>query len=130
MVPLGFHHVAIKVREVEAVAAFYREALSLPELQRWASPNGALRSIWLAATAGQGAEGGFLAVEATELGERPSHSIVALRIAVAQRAALVQALSARGIAVVRETDWSIFVLDPSGNTVGLSHHPAKFSEQP
>jgi catechol 2,3-dioxygenase-like lactoylglutathione lyase family enzyme len=128
MVPLGFHHVAIKVLDVEAVAAFYRDVLSLPELQRWARPDGALRSIWLGATAGQGAEGGFLAVEATELGERPSHSIVALRIAVGQRAALLQALAAQGVAVMRETDWSIFVFDPSGNTVGLSHHPVKFSE--
>lgn len=128
--PLGFHHVAIKVLDVEEVAAFYRDVLALPELQRWARPDGALRSIWLGATAGQGAEGGFLAIEATEQGERPSHSIVALRIEVEERATLSKALAAQGVEVVRETDWSIFVFDPAGNTVGLSHHPVKFSEQP
>lgn len=130
MVPLGFHHVAIKVRGVEAVAAFYREVLALPELERWLRPDGSLRSVWLGATAGLGAEGGFLAVEEAEPGEDSSRSIVALRISVDQRAPLVRALAARGVRVVRETDWSIFVHDPAGNTVGLSHHPVKRSPQP
>ncbi|HSP79585.1 MAG TPA: VOC family protein, partial [Myxococcaceae bacterium] len=41
----GFHHLAIQVRDVERVTAFYREVLGLPELRRHHRPDGSLRSV-------------------------------------------------------------------------------------
>ena len=61
--PQGFHHVAIQARDVEQVAAFYREVLGLPEVARHHFDDGRLRSVWLSARSGGNAQAGFFAVE-------------------------------------------------------------------
>jgi catechol 2,3-dioxygenase-like lactoylglutathione lyase family enzyme len=123
--PLGLHHVAVQVRDVEGVAGFYRDHLGLPELARHHFDDGRLRSVWLAAS-GEGAAAGFLAIERAE-GDQPAgrlgFSMVALRIAPEARAAVEAALSAMGVAIERRTAWTVYVRDPEGNLVGLSHHP-------
>jgi catechol 2,3-dioxygenase-like lactoylglutathione lyase family enzyme len=123
--PLGFHHVALQARDVEGVARFYREHLGLPELQRHLRDDGSLRSIWLGARAGAGAEAGFLAVEHLPDGAQGTQgfSMVAFRIAPEGRAGLLEGLARAGVAVTRQTRWTVYVLDPEGNLVGLSHHP-------
>ena len=55
----GFHHLAIQVRDVEKVTAFYRDVLGFSELKRHHRPDGSLRSIWVGVPGG-----GFLALEA------------------------------------------------------------------
>ncbi len=55
---LGFHHLAIFVRELERLALFYREVLGLSEMARHQREDGTLRSIWLAIPGG-----GFIALE-------------------------------------------------------------------
>jgi catechol 2,3-dioxygenase-like lactoylglutathione lyase family enzyme len=123
--PLGFHHVAIQVRDVERVAGFYVGVLGLRELRRHLYEDGRLRSIWVAASSEPG-ERAFLAVEHLE-GEGPrgalGYSMVALRIAAAQRPAVEAALAEKGVAIERRTGWTLYVRDPEGNLVGLSHHP-------
>jgi hypothetical protein len=49
--------------------------------------------------------------------------MVALRIEPAARAALEAALATRGLPIERRTRWTLYVRDPEGNLVGLSHHP-------
>lgn len=123
--PLGFHHVAIQVRDVERVAGFYVGVLGLRELRRHLYEDGRLRSIWVAASSEPG-ERAFFAVEHLE-GDGPrgalGYSMVALRIAAAQRPAIEAALAAKGVAIERRTGWTLYVRDPEGNLVGLSHHP-------
>jgi glyoxylase I family protein len=124
--PQGFHHVAVQVRDVERVAAFYRDVLGLPELARYPLEDGRLRSVWLGAKAGGDASQGFLAIERSP-DEAPvgtlGFSMVALRIDASQRAAVVAQLAARGVAIEKQTGWTLYVRDPEGNLVGLSHHP-------
>lgn len=124
--PLGFHHVAIQVRDVEAVAAFYREVLGLPELTRHHFADGQLRSVWLSSKAGSDAQAGFFAVEKAP-DDAPAgtlgYSMVALRIAPDARRQVEAALAARGVGVDKQTPWTLYVRDPEGNLVGLSHHP-------
>lgn len=123
--PLGFHHVAIQVRDVERVASFYVGALGLRELRRHLYDDGRLRSVWVAASS-EPADRAFFAVEAADgegQGGPLGFSMVALRIAADQRAAVEQALAARGVAIERRTGWTLYVRDPEGNLVGLSHHP-------
>jgi glyoxylase I family protein len=126
---LGMHHLALQVRDVRGVVAFYRDVLGLPEVARHHQPDGSLRSVWLSLRAGGTAADGFLAVEqATRSGpgaggQRPGLSMVALRIAPEARRSARAALEARGVAVVRETAWTFYVRDPEGTLVGLSHHP-------
>src|SRR5690242_15835972 len=110
----GFHHHAIQVRDLEGVAAFYREVLGLPEMARHHRPDGGLRSIWLALPEG------FLALEACE-GEvqrtafrdpTPGPHLLALRIGREDRAAAIHALAQKGVEVVHQTRWSIYFRDP------------------
>ncbi|MDP2270814.1 MAG: VOC family protein [Archangium sp.] len=123
---LGFHHVAVQVRDVARVAAFYTELLQLPELKRFHRPDGSLRSIWVGTgTAQAQTQGGFIAVEGAEAGVSGAigFSMVALRIEASQRRTIVEELARRGLPLERETGWTLYVRDPEGNLVGLSHHP-------
>jgi glyoxylase I family protein len=122
----GFHHAAIEARDVEKVAAFFRDVLGLPEVVRHHRPDGTLRSIWLAAATDAEPGSPFIAVE-----EQPTHGVhagagwfmVALTIGAHERAAIHRTLLERGVKIDKETRWTIFVRDPEGNLVGLSHYP-------
>ena len=122
----GFHHVAIQVHDLERVTAFYRDLLGFPELTRHHRPDGSLRSIWVGVPGG-----GFLALEAAE--GLPSHEpfrhgrpgllLLAFRIPRASREACVAALARAGVPLEHQTRWSLYVRDPEGNRIALSHHP-------
>lgn len=122
----GFHHLAIQCRDLERVGQFYREVLGLPERTRHHREDGTLRAIWVALP-----EGAFLALEACA-GEPPVDSfrrdaagfhLLALRIDRDERASIEAELSRNGVEIVHRTRWTIYVRDPEGNRVGLSHHP-------
>jgi catechol 2,3-dioxygenase-like lactoylglutathione lyase family enzyme len=122
----GFHHLAIRCVALEPCERFYREVLGLPVVQRAAGEDGGARSVWL----GLGG-GGFLALERAEppLEARPWSDpraglhLVALRIGAGERAAWEARLAEAGVEVVHRTRWTLYVRDPEGNRVGLSHHP-------
>jgi len=122
----GFHHLAIQVRHLERTSAFYKEVLGLTELTRHHRDDGSLRSIWLGLP-----DGGFLALEDCEGEPRgdafrhpdPGLHLVALRIRAGDRPVIEQALAARQVEIVHRTRWTIYVRDPEGNRIGLSHHP-------
>ena len=98
----------------------------LPELQRHYRPDGSLRSVWVGVPGG-----GLLALE--EVGgdpppgpfrsEQPGLFLVALRIAPQARAGAVESLARAGVALEHQTRWTVYVRDPEGNRVALSHHP-------
>lgn len=122
----GFHHLAIQVRDLETTAAFYREVLGLTELARHRRDDGSLRSIWVAVPGS-----GFIALEACvgSLSEDPFRRdtpgllMFALRISPGERAGWVERFARHGVEVVHQTRWSMYVRDPEGNRVALSHHP-------
>ena len=123
----GFHHLAIQVKALEDVAGFYREVLGLREIERHHGVDGRLRSIWLDVGGG-----GFLALERVESppsrkagsGDgRPGLFLVALRVPRTDRPRIRAELERRGIPLVHETRWTLYVRDPEGNRVALSHHP-------
>lgn len=118
---LGIHHVAISVLDVEKVAAFYRDVLGLPERARHLRSDGTLRSIWIDASK----DGSFLAIEELRPGTRGTlgHSMVALRIARADRPKWLARFESAGVRIEKQSTWTIYVKDPEGNVVGLSHHP-------
>jgi catechol 2,3-dioxygenase-like lactoylglutathione lyase family enzyme len=123
--PRGFHHVAVQVRDVERVARFYVEVLGLRELRRHLTEDGGLRSIWVSAGGAQD-ERGFFAIEASAevaRGGPCGFSMVALRIDAASRPAVEASLAAANVEIERRTGWTLYVRDPEGNLVGLSHHP-------
>jgi catechol 2,3-dioxygenase-like lactoylglutathione lyase family enzyme len=130
----GLHHLAIQVADLAGCERFYREVLGLPVLRRWPDPAGGDRSVWL--DAGGGA---FVALERTGADQpgqadlpaaaapwrdgRAGLHLVALRIAAAERAGWERRLAGAGVEVVARTGWTLYLRDPEGNRVGLSHHP-------
>jgi catechol 2,3-dioxygenase-like lactoylglutathione lyase family enzyme len=137
----GLHHAAIQVRDLPGAERFYGGLLGLPVLRRWPWPEeeGARgrtgeRSLWM----GLG-EGGFLALEACDgpspqpqefRDPAPGLHLLALRIAAHDRKAWLARLAGARVAVERETRWTVFVRDPEGNRIGLSHHPEELAEEP
>ncbi len=127
--PGGVHHVALGVRDLAACEAFYRGVLGLPVLRRWPAADGVgERSVWL--DLGRGA---FLALERVAAvdraaapdaaGVRPGYLMIAVAIARAARADWEARLGAAGVAIVHRTAYTLYLADPEGNRVGLSHWP-------
>jgi catechol 2,3-dioxygenase-like lactoylglutathione lyase family enzyme len=128
----GFHHLAIQVRDLAAVERFYKETLGLRELRRWPNKDGSPgeRSVWLDV-----GDGGFLALERVAGGptcaedaaraERPGLHLIALGIARDERAEWERRLAAAGVPVEARTAFTLYVRDPEGNRVGLSHWPVE-----
>jgi catechol 2,3-dioxygenase-like lactoylglutathione lyase family enzyme len=120
-------HVAIAVRDLPACEEFYTSILGLPVQRRWPRIAGGDRSVWL--DLGGGA---FLALERADsvsAGPRPAvgptegYILLALTIGAGDRAAWEESLAASGVPVVKRTPYTLYVEDPEGNRIGLSHWP-------
>ena len=125
MKPTCLHHIAVKVADLVIAEAFYVSVLGLPVLRRWPlSDGGGERSLWLDLGAGA-----FLAVErAEETGSAKSEGapgihLVVVSIPRGERKAWVDRLAAAGHPVYRQSDYTLYVRDPEGNRIGLSHWP-------
>ena len=128
-IPRGLHHLAIQVRDLPSAERFYCGLLGLAVLQRWPFPDGrpGERSLWV--SLGDG--GSFLALEACDGGReaqtfrdgRPGLHLLALRISKAGRADWERRLAEAAVPVVHRSAFTLYVLDPEGNRIGLSHHP-------
>ena len=122
--PPSVHHLAVLVRDLDLCEAFYRDVLGLPVLERWNDAEGAPRSVWL----GLGG-GAFLAVErapiaaAARAAPSPGWHCVALGIAPPDREPWRRRLAGAGVPIERESPHSLYVRDPEGNLVALSHWP-------
>ena len=114
-------------RSSSACERFYREVLGLPVVRRGAGADGRERSVWL----GLGG-GSFLALE--RAGGAPEVRALGATRAPAstwwpsgsRRASgrpWEARLAAAGVEVVHRTRWTLYVRDPEGNRIGLSHHP-------
>jgi catechol 2,3-dioxygenase-like lactoylglutathione lyase family enzyme len=117
------HHVALGARDIENVAAFYRNLLGLREVARHHEPGGRLRSIWL------DLGGPVLMIEHTEESPRRVQGVgagpflLALACQPPQRNALERSLAITGFPVESRTEHTIYLRDPEGNRVAVSSYP-------
>lgn len=122
------HHVAVCVQHLPGALEFYRDALGLEELRRWHREDGSLRSVWLAFGDSADEERAFLAVEEAP-GEATRHDheaglhCLAMQIDSLDRERWRSRLEAAGYPVERESDFSLYVRDPDGALIALSHWP-------
>ena len=119
------HHVAVKVADLARAEVFYGEVLGLPVLRRWPLPDGSgERSLWLDVGAGA-----FLALESADAAgadkseDSPGIHLVALHIPRSERSEWIAKLAQAGHPVYQQTDYTLYVRDPEGNRIGLSHWP-------
>ena len=131
-VQLTFHHLAVQCADLATCERFYREVLGLPLVRRWPAEGGGDRSVWLAL--GEGLlmlERASEAARAGSLRRRaarpPPRSRSASRAPSARR--WEARLAARGVPVVNRTRFTLYLRDPEGNRVGLSHHPDEASPE-
>ncbi|WP_437838089.1 VOC family protein [Sorangium sp. So ce1153] len=121
---LSVHHLAVVVRDLDRAERFYAGVLGLPVVRRWTDEAGAPRSVWL-----ELGGGAFLAVERaaaagpTRADEAPGWHCVALGIGPSEREAWRRRLVEAGVAIERESAYSMYARDPEGNLVALSHYP-------
>jgi catechol-2,3-dioxygenase len=124
----GVHHLAILVHDLPRAEAFYREVLGLPVIRRDGE-----RSVWL----DLGREA-FLALERAP----PSSSagleqhlapagwhLVALRIDPSERGPWLRRLAEANVPVFKQTAFTLYIQDPEGNRVGLSHWPEQQKQE-
>ncbi len=122
----GPHHFALQVSDLPSAERFYCEVLGLRVMRRWPRDDGRTgeRSLWL--SFGAGPE--FLALEACESAieprpfrdPRPGFHLFALRIRREDRAAWEERL---GALIVHRSRYTLYLQDPEGNRIALSHHP-------
>ncbi len=116
---MKLHHLAIQVRDVDRAIAFYAGVLGLQETRRqphsvWLDLGGAI--LMLERAAGD-------VVDRSWTSDAPGLHLVALSIDAAERTAWREKLTAAGHPIVAETKFTMYVRDPEGNRVGLSHYP-------
>lgn len=128
--PQGVHHWAVQVHDLPRAERFYSDVLRLPVLRRWPNATGeGERSVWLDAGGGT-----FVALErATATGDGMGATgapLVALHIGAGQREAWRSHLAAHGCSVYKVSPYTLYVRDPEGNAVGLSHWPVAAEDPP
>jgi glyoxylase I family protein len=121
----GVHHVAIKVADLQRAETFYVRVLGLPVLKRWPSLDGQQdRSVWLDLGAGV-----FFALERSDGAlpakpeDAPGIHMLALLIPRSERESWIEKLASAGHPIYEHTSYTIYVRDPEGNRIGLSHWP-------
>jgi len=122
------HHIALGARDVERVAAFYRDILGLRELVRHGEPDGSVRSVWLELG------GPVLMIERT--GEPVRHVagvgsgpfLIALALTPQECDACERALSSQGTSIESRSEHTRYFRDPEGNRVAVSSYPIEHSQ--
>ncbi|HYV67864.1 MAG TPA: VOC family protein [Myxococcales bacterium] len=125
----GHHHLAIQVKDLAGAVRFYADVLGLKVVRRWPYEDGrpGERSVWLSV----GDREEFVALEACDVDRPPTpfrdpHGgmhLLALRIAAGERRAWERHLAERGVEIVHRSHWTLYLRDPEGNRIGLSHYP-------
>jgi glyoxylase I family protein len=111
------HHVALRVRDPEAAAAFYTGVLGLREVRRFTEGE-VVRSVWLSA------EGTLLMLERTlRVAGPPEGSAHLLAFAVEDLMSWEDRLARAAVPIVDRTPHTLYFCDPDGHRLGVTVFP-------
>jgi glyoxylase I family protein len=114
---MRIHHLALRVRDPEAAAAFYTKVLGLREVRRFAEGDG-LRSVWLAA------EDTLLMLERSLRGAGTSDgSAHLLAFAVEDLLSWEDRLTRAAVPISDRTPHTLYFCDPDGHRLGVTTFP-------
>jgi glyoxylase I family protein len=120
---MRIHHLAMRTRDVAALAHFYTAHVGLTVVRRHEGTGeaGGTRAIWLAA--GDAVVMIEHAREAEPTVPERTMELVAFALPAEERAHRKIALAAAGIPLEGETAHTLYIRDPDGRRVGLSDYP-------
>lgn len=111
---MRLHHLALRVTDCDASAAFYGRLLGLEEVARHQA-DGVVRSIWMRMG------DAVLMLEREIRGPGATEGSGHVLALAAEDLRLLEArLAGAGVAVVDRTESTLYVSDPDGHRVGLS----------
>jgi catechol-2,3-dioxygenase len=113
---MEIHHVALRTRDVEALASFYVDVVGLE-----ATPNAGGDSVWL--RAGRAVVMLERAAPGEPLPPAGAMDFLAFATTAADKRALVSRLARAQITVEAETAHTLYFRDPDGRRVGASSYP-------
>ncbi len=120
------HHIAITARDVPGLARFYEDVLGLKLLKENKDDAG-IRSIWL------DLDGSILMIERSDRSayspaggfhdRPPGIYLVALQIHHSEFSSWIERLAQHKVPVVYMSDYTLYIMDPERNRIGLSFFP-------
>ncbi|MCO4760940.1 MAG: VOC family protein [Myxococcales bacterium] len=126
--PQGIHHLAIQCHDLITMVRFYNTVLRLPVVRRWPrDPDLGTgdRAVWM------GLGTSVIALESVDeaatpddwQSQTPGLHLVALQIFPWGRQLWREQLALHEVTILYESQWTLYIRDPEGNRVGLSHFP-------
>lgn len=118
------HHIALLVDDLPRAESFYRDCLGFSVERRWPGPGDGDRSVWLCLN-----HGARLMLERSSPGhprrapQGAGWHLIALTIPSEDRANWKAHLERHNVPVIEESEFSLYIEDPEGNRVALSHWP-------
>ena len=117
---MNLHHLAVATPDPVALARFYEDVLGLVREREWPGDDG-VRSVWLrlgtARLMLERCDG--VIVPSDFLEKKPGIHLLALTIDKSERGLWEKKLGAR---IVHRTEFTLYLHDPDGNRIGLSHY--------
>jgi hypothetical protein len=119
------HHIAVQVQDLEQSRAFWCALLGLAEVRRqphalWCQAGDTL--VMLERAPADASDDDDRAPPPFRSKRRGAH-LIALTIDVDEREAWRARLAEAGVPLEKESDYTLYVRDPDGTRVGLSHYP-------
>ncbi len=126
--PQGIHHLAVQCHDLIGMARFYERVLRLPVVRRWPNDNPEHpgdRAVWL------GLGTSVIALERVDVpaappewrSQAPGLHLIALQIFSWSRQLWRDHLALHEVPILYESAWTLYLRDPEGNRIGLSHFP-------
>jgi len=122
---MEIHHIVIAAQDVQHVGDFYENILGLKRTRQQSDDHG-VRSIWFASGSSilmiERADAGVFKPVASFHDKPPGFHLIAFRIVESERRIWLERFSRARVPVLFNTDFTMYIMDPERNRIGLSFY--------